>query len=749
MLAFGEMPKDSEWLFYLVFDYGERSHSLNDVPAFTPGGSWLCRPDCTSRYGYGFEIRTRRLCHQILMYHRLEALGGTERVILQSVCYSAVGQVLEEVHGNGVVTTYTYEAETQRLTGIKTARPASHSSGAKVLQDLRYKYDPVGNVVSVNNDAEATRFWRNQKVVPESRYVYDSLYQLVSATGREMAGAGQQSSMLPDVTLFDNATYTNYTRTWTYDSNGNLTQMRHSAPATGNNHTTNITVSNRSNRGVISDLAEHPGNVEALFSAGGHQLQLQAGQVLHWTLREELHRVTLVDREESSDEEVYRYNADAKRVVKTRTQLTGNSTQTDEVVYLEGLELRNTYRGVVQTAELTVSMAGKARLLHWVSGKPENIRNDQIRYSHGSLNENCSLETDENGLLISLEEYYPFGGTAVWAARGAVEAEYKTIRYSGKERDVTGLYYYGYRYYQAWSGRWLSADPAGTIDGLNLFRMCRNNPVTYRDPVGLDPDSEEDTVATLFTPEKLELSPHVKNILDAKAQQKEGKEKKQYNILFISAKKNKNSFDPRSSDSATTEFSRQRMSYLMHKGHNVKGAYANTVDEFTKTWNAIGKGSLKDINKVIIDYHGSISPKRGHESVLVLSTDPQALFDRKDIESLEEKSTVDVVSLAACYSGFVEKFNPAVGFLDKLTKPGAYTVGFDAQGDNDTSKMKTVRHTDPGALFTNALSALNANRLQYGRVKYKKTSDNQFQIDYKPGFKEMSKDIPRSQYFNY
>lgn len=76
MLAFGEMPKDSEWLFYLVFDYGERSHSLNDVPAFTPGGSWSCRPDCTSRYGYGFEIRTRRLCHQILMYHRLEALAG-------------------------------------------------------------------------------------------------------------------------------------------------------------------------------------------------------------------------------------------------------------------------------------------------------------------------------------------------------------------------------------------------------------------------------------------------------------------------------------------------------------------------------------------------------------------------------------------------------------------------------------------------------------------------------------------------
>ncbi|SUB98548.1 Uncharacterized conserved protein [Proteus penneri] len=46
------------------------------------------------------------------------------------------------------------------------------------------------------------------------------------------------------------------------------------------------------------------------------------------------------------------------------------------------------------------------------------------------------------------------------------------------------MYYYGYRYYQPWIGRWLSADPAGTIDGLNLYRMVRNNPVTLHDPDG-------------------------------------------------------------------------------------------------------------------------------------------------------------------------------------------------------------------------------------------------------------------------
>src|SRR5690606_36015890 len=214
--------------------------------------------------------------------------------------YSAAGQKLREEHGNGVVTMYTYEAGTQRLTGIKTERPAGHASGAKVLQDLRYEYDPVGNVLKISNDAEETRFWRNQKVVPENTYVYDSLYQLVSATGREIAGAGQQGSNLPSATVplpTDSAAYTNYIRTYCYDDVGNLIQVRHSAPATGNNHTTNITISDRSNRGVLSTLTENPADVDALFTAGGQQNQLQPGQNLVWTPRNQLLKVSPVVRD--------------------------------------------------------------------------------------------------------------------------------------------------------------------------------------------------------------------------------------------------------------------------------------------------------------------------------------------------------------------------------------------------------------------------------------------------------------------
>lgn len=73
------------------------------------------------------------------------------------------------------------------------------------------------------------------------------------------------------------------------------------------------------------------------------------------------------------------------------------------------------------------------------------------------------------------------------AARSELEASYKVIRYSGKERDGTGLYYYGYRYYAPWLCRWTAADPGREIDGLNLYRMVRNNPLTLSDAEGLAP----------------------------------------------------------------------------------------------------------------------------------------------------------------------------------------------------------------------------------------------------------------------
>ncbi|HFT1740737.1 TPA: RHS repeat-associated core domain-containing protein, partial [Vibrio vulnificus] len=147
------------------------------------------------------------------------------------------------------------------------------------------------------------------------------------------------------------------------------------------------------------------------------------------------------------------------------------------------------FRSATLTEDLHVLVIGQGdarttRVLHWAQGKPASLENDALRYSVDNHLGSGALELNQEADILTQEEYYPFGGTAVWSAKSQTEAKYKTIRYSGKERDTTGLYYYGYRYYAPWLCRWLNPDPAGTVDGLNLFRMVGNNPVTLQDADG-------------------------------------------------------------------------------------------------------------------------------------------------------------------------------------------------------------------------------------------------------------------------
>lgn len=65
-------PAELDWHFQLLFDYGERSTALADVPDYDGATvqPWLTRQDPFSTYGRGFELATRRLCRQVLMFHR-------------------------------------------------------------------------------------------------------------------------------------------------------------------------------------------------------------------------------------------------------------------------------------------------------------------------------------------------------------------------------------------------------------------------------------------------------------------------------------------------------------------------------------------------------------------------------------------------------------------------------------------------------------------------------------------------------
>ena len=61
------------------------------------------------------------------------------------------------------------------------------------------------------------------------------------------------------------------------------------------------------------------------------------------------------------------------------------------------------------------------------------------------------------------------------------------FRFSTKYTDQdTGLSYYGFRYYDPHTGRWLNRDPLGEDGGVNLYGFAGNDGVNSIDPLGLD-----------------------------------------------------------------------------------------------------------------------------------------------------------------------------------------------------------------------------------------------------------------------
>ncbi|MGH7714486.1 MAG: RHS repeat-associated core domain-containing protein, partial [Vulcanimicrobiaceae bacterium] len=111
----------------------------------------------------------------------------------------------------------------------------------------------------------------------------------------------------------------------------------------------------------------------------------------------------------------------------------------------------------------------------------------RTRYHLTTNQASVAIELDESAALLSYEEYFPYGGTSFIAGDDAREVSAKDYRHAGKTcDDATNLYYYGYRYYAPWTCRWLSCDPVGPQDDLNLYQFVRGDPVGNWDADGLD-----------------------------------------------------------------------------------------------------------------------------------------------------------------------------------------------------------------------------------------------------------------------
>jgi RHS repeat-associated protein len=92
-----------------------------------------------------------------------------------------------------------------------------------------------------------------------------------------------------------------------------------------------------------------------------------------------------------------------------------------------------------------------------------------------------------NAVVVATYAYAPFG--AVLTNTGSYNQPFKFQTKLSHARS--GFGYWGYRWYDYKTGRWLRRDALGEAGGLNLYEYCGGNPLSAFDPFGLAPNAED------------------------------------------------------------------------------------------------------------------------------------------------------------------------------------------------------------------------------------------------------------------
>jgi RHS repeat-associated protein len=110
-------------------------------------------------------------------------------------------------------------------------------------------------------------------------------------------------------------------------------------------------------------------------------------------------------------------------------------------------------------------------------------RNDnggRVYYLADQLGSTRAL-TDQQGSVLQRYDYTPYGETSQTSS-----AYTNPYRYTGREQDENGLYYYRARYYQPGLARFIAEDPLGFLGGdTNFYAYVQGKPLSMRDPSGL------------------------------------------------------------------------------------------------------------------------------------------------------------------------------------------------------------------------------------------------------------------------
>ncbi|MGL5942559.1 MAG: SpvB/TcaC N-terminal domain-containing protein [Waterburya sp.] len=441
------------------------------------------------------------------IYNRAGALERVEldsAVYVERIAYNAKGQRVLIAYGNGVMTRYAYDPQTFRLVRLRTEKyaqpdPLTYQPTGVPLQDFAYQYDLVGNILNIQDWTSESGILNNPEALPVSdpqlaqllasgnalirQFEYDPIYRLLTATGRECDRPPESPPWDDRPRCADLTRTRGYRERYQYDPMGNMVQLQHINDSGARNRDFTLVAGN--NR--LDTVTVGQTDYQYLYDVNGNLVQENTSRHFEWDYGDRM-RVfrTQTEGAEPSVYAYYLYDSTGMRVKKLVRKQGG---QVEVTVYIDGIfEYHRTVQGNRTRENNTLHvMDDQSRIALVRVGNPfPDDTTPAVKYHLGDHLGSSNVVVDEVGNWVNREEYTPYGETSFGSfAR-------KRYRYTGKERDEeSGLYYHGARNYAPWLARWVSCDPLGMRDGVNLYRYVSNNPVALNDPSGMEGETPQ------------------------------------------------------------------------------------------------------------------------------------------------------------------------------------------------------------------------------------------------------------------
>lgn len=364
--------------------------------------------------------------------------NGTFRNYANSFNYTAAGAVSSMRLGNGRWENTTFNSSLQ-----PTQIGLGSSAGDTSLLKLNYSYGTTANNGNVLTQDITVKRSGQSDLVFNQTYTYDELNRLKVAEERT-------------------GTTTNWKQTFTFDRYGNrkFDQSNTTQPASFSNANLTDPTFNASNNRMAS------GQNWTYDSAGNVTVDPDGRQFTYDAENKQVE----AKNSSSSTLGTYYFDGDGKRIKKVVP-----NGETTVFVYDASGKLIGEYSTIVQPTQ---------------DAKVQYLTNDNLGTPR--------MNTDVIGNIVSRSDYIPYGEEIVNLGGRSSTDKYVAddVRqgFTGYENDgETGLDFAQARMYSKGLGRFHSADPLFierkrlvNPGQLNLYTYTINNPLKFRDPLGLE-----------------------------------------------------------------------------------------------------------------------------------------------------------------------------------------------------------------------------------------------------------------------